>query len=483
MDTGWNIFIYSVLLGVVSYSVCLFITWRSNRIGLEEYLLGGNNALMSLLSITGSTFSTAIFFTAITALYFLFGVIVLPFIVISSFLGLCILKIKSKKIFDKSSQYKITSLSVSSVFRFKSITQEAGRPSLYYVFLFPYLALMTITEISAFNNVMETFMPHDAWASFIIYLVILSVGAYVFISGFRGVLVTDSLQTIVLIVALFVVLFSLDNAKIDNGFSKFFMLSRFGNTIAIIIGASLLCFAWFSSAPEILKRITTLRDYSDVAKAIGFSKMFVPIVLSFPIVIVVLAGIYPGFEGDTTVAYSVWLRILDSRDGLLPSAFLILITTAFFTTVDTYIITYLQMIFIVRNNTILEKIIPSIRNSSFIFILLCFAIAIQLSPIMNGIIGIYAAALTIPLFMIVYIYPLLMKKNLIRRISYASFVFQMIASVPLIQIVRNIVADKGGFHLGYPLIPICITGVEMVALIFNILYSRERRKDDKKRRF
>lgn len=477
MNIGWSVYIFAVILGLLSYLICLFILRKKEEIKLIDYLFSGNNIIMSAFSIISSIFSAAIFFTALVGLYILFGMIILPASIIPALFGLYLLKRKFSNInefFPDSSTASKTEIAIK---RFRYLINSVNKVIPFYIVLLVYLLLMIITEISAFNFIINTFLINDPWAPFIVYIVILSALSYVFISGFRGVLVTDTLQTIV-ILSLFIFIFSsIPKINISSDLTVYFKLPPKLDTAIIILAGILLCPALFSSVPEIWLRVVTLKKNKDGRRAISFAMFLLPFIAVLPVALIIISGISPIFKGDSSVAFDIWRGIFHGRQNIILIFFLMVLATAFFTTIDTLIITYSQIIYMIKGNNLLERFLPkNERTSSIIFILLGLIISKNLSPILHSVLAVYVGALPIYLFMMIYVYPSLKNKKIIYSITNVSFWLQLFSALPIILVAENIIHKKNISHLAYPLIPIAVAFVELISLLINIVYNFGKRR-------
>lgn len=470
MMSGWYIYIFALLLGLVSYGICVFLNWKKQKITFQNYLFEGNNFIVGTFSIVGSIFSVAIFFTALSSLYILFGILALPIAMLSAILGLYVVQKKSYGLFQKSNKYSFENVSDYTSLRYQLIINSSDKPTTFNIFLLTYLFLMTTTEIAAFNNILPQFFHSDSWSPLVIYIVIFSVLSYVYISGFKGVLVTDTLQTVIIIISLVFMLREIIIAERIIEYHRFVKLPNVGDGIAISIGAFILCFTWFSSSPEIWYRINTLKYHADVIKTTKFSMLLLPIIFILSFLVAVLSGMIPLFHGNTTQAFEVWKTIVSNHTNVFLFLFLIIVVTAFFTTIDTYAITYSQITYTIQGSNILEKLLPkNVRLSTIVFIMICTALGVRLTPILNGILGVYAACLVIPMFIHIYVYPYLRRKN-INLIPALSPVFHVVGAVSYTLFTYKIlILDKSYAHLSYPLIPIYILLIEFFAILVHFI--------------
>ena len=472
MSAGWLIFMFTLFLGGISYLICLKIIWPEKTQELVDYLFEGNNNVVGAFSIIGTIFSTAVFFTAITALYILYGFLILPIFLICSLSGFYLIKKKSIEIFSNTKRGIGSQIFVN---RYKHIANAISKPHIYFSYLFIYLFLMLTTEIAAFNNVISVFIKNDFWASYIVYFIIITVVAYVYLSGFKGVLVTDTIQTLMIVILLILMIFFTSSLDISKNVSEIFLLPPLKDASILIIGATLICIAWFSTSPEIWFRVISLRNKKDVKKTMSLAMFFLPIVIALPFVIIIFTELTPQFHGDSTVAFEVWANIFEKNNEIIFILFLSLMITAFFTTLDTFIITFSQILYCIKDNNVLEKFLPSNpRYFSIIFTMVCLLIGLELQPIFNGIIGIYAGCLMIPVFMLTYVYPFLQKKKVAISYSSSSFLLQLIVACPIIIFIESLVVNPNYSHLGYPFIPIIITFIEIVLLFVNYILSKNK---------
>ncbi len=481
MKGGWFIYVYAIFLGTVSYIAC-FLSIRKNKvIRLDNFLFEGNGVLIAAFSIIGTAFSSGLFFTASPTLYILFGWILFPTALAASIMGILILKKKILKVF-KAKPKKGKPIARISIERFKLLVESSAKPKIFYTVLFIYLFFMGAAEIASFDKIIGTLLVHDEWAPYILYIVIFSTVCYVFISGFRGVLITDTIQTIIIFLVSGVILYYVFSAPDFQWpeFSKIIVCPpNLGDALIFFVGLFIVCFSWYGTAPEVWVRLITLNTEEQGKKTINWSIFLLPIITGMPIVILIFFHYLPMYSGDSSAAFHAWRTIFSSipQNSIL-AFFLILLTTAFFTTLDTFIITYSQLFKIVENeiNPKLRKSLPKTRTFSIIYILLCLTVGIRLSITSYSIVGAYVASLPIFFFIQIYVYPYLRNNGKIQPDTIISHWVQLIALVPIIFYSHYLMGQEPIAHLSYFAIPFMFLGIELISLLISLIYSRKKGK-------
>lgn len=467
LNQGWIVFMFALFLGFFSYVISLFVFRKKESISIQEYLFSGNSYILSVASIVGSIFSVAIFFTAITALYRLYGLIILPTTIIPAAIGLFLLKRKIMILFQKENEIHSPEIIESRFQKLVHLSKHTTAFPFYFIF---YLFMMAVTEIAAFHNAIVYYFPNDLWTELITYFALIIITAYIFISGFKGALITDLLQMIFIIVIVIAIVFSLkDSANIIevNELIKFPPISQI---ILYSIGSIIICITWFSSSPEIIQRVLSLKNIKNAHGVLTLSMFLFPLIILVPLLIMTLSGIYPVLNGDSEEAYKVWFYFFERSSNIIPILFFMLITAAFFTTVNTYMISLSQIIHSIKGKNILEKFFPkNVRYASILIFALALFISTKLNIKLNSILGVYAGSLMIPNFMMIYIYPKITYLKSFIQIS--SVWIQLVAAPLLIYIFISISNNAEVSHLVYPLIPLSLAVIEVFVLLSNIIIS------------
>ncbi len=183
--------------------------------------------------------------------------------------------------------------------------------------------------------------------------------------------------------------------------------------IGPLIGVSLMCLGWVSSGPEIWKRLTTLPRLQMAKQAILGSAFIIPVIFFIPMVWLIVSGITVSPDADQTAAYDVWKELLTDQGPYVVIFVLCAMVTALFTTIDTYLITYGQlmesfpkspgrkMISLVSSNN------P--RAAGPWIIIAALLIGTQIGPRTLATLGCFGFSLVIPMFFIIHVHPFFKK--------------------------------------------------------------------------
>ena len=149
--------------------------------------------------------------------------------------------------------------------------------------------------------------------------------------------------------------------------------------------------------------------------------------------------------------------------------FIMLITTAFFSTLDTYMITFSQFVHnsqSILHDTVWEKILTvKPRKSGILFVMIAFSAGIYIDPNMNCILGIFAASISIPLFYTMHIekYLTLFSK---RPVLGSFFVILPLTLLPYLVFKFNALYSSG--MLVFPYIPISVATLYLMIIFFAV---------------
>jgi len=299
--------------------------------------------------------------------------------------------------------------------RFMLLSSQTGcRLSLYLIYLL-YLLFSLTAEISVFRGGLAVF-DKSALIPFATLVLLAITYAYVFLGGFRGVLLTDVVQmaTIVIsFIAFFITIFITSSSQsrvhslpsIEN--FTWYDVTCMGIS-AVFIGTSM-----WSSSPEVWIRVITLRGSSEAKSAIQWAFIGTIIVLLLPVLLVAYAAPTPAASIDLTEAFTVWTEVLSTaKIWILPYIFLLILINAIFTTIDTYILTFEQLLYIMRSEfAIFETALAGrLRLAAPIFIAVSFVASMRLDNRVLFLVGAMSISLPLVLFGLVHLSPF-MKSN------------------------------------------------------------------------
>jgi hypothetical protein len=193
--------IATFLVLIASFAISLWSAWRDRRRRVDFYLYAGNTQLLGISSCVGSVVSMAVSFTALLSAGYVWGWQVLFSIVPGCLVGLTLVLLLSRHplLADQQSAIERGDFADGASYLALFATRKPRLAAFYVFFLASYTAML-LTELLVLRTFMAslTGLPGPE--------LVLAIGvvafvcyAYVFIGGFRGVLVTDYFQLIVVI--------------------------------------------------------------------------------------------------------------------------------------------------------------------------------------------------------------------------------------------------------------------------------------------
>jgi Na+/proline symporter len=186
-------------LGLGSYCLCLYYRRSTATVGLEDFLLTGNRPVAAAVSIVGTIFSGSILFTGMVHFYRVFGWFLLPFYLASAVLGLGFLTTRVRTLGAGHTQSAAISPR-GTLQRYQRLSRETGNRVCHYLVCLMYVVATLTTELSVFRGGLEAFGEDLAVPGATFVLVAITY-AYVYLGGFRGVLLTDIIQMVTILVA------------------------------------------------------------------------------------------------------------------------------------------------------------------------------------------------------------------------------------------------------------------------------------------
>jgi hypothetical protein len=314
---------------------------------LQDFLFSGNTALLALSSCIGSIVSMAVSFTALLSAGYVWGWQIIFPMIVGSLVGLAaILKLsKSPKVVASEDRIKRGAF----VYGASYLAVLGSRSSLaYYVFLIVGYCAMLVTEIvvlRAFIGYFTDLMAAELLLTIATILVVCY--AYVYIGGFRGVLVTDYFQLIVVFV--FVGLWIVEVAHSPNVHlpSPFTSKTAFTGPARayMYLGVFAGAFAWtFASIDQWYRTLGTLP--AQMARRVLTSSAIALCIFS---IVPVLAGAAALTRRDISAPITNGISLVLVTDLLKNSSttlrllFAMALTCAALTTLNTYFMTLQQL--------------------------------------------------------------------------------------------------------------------------------------------
>lgn len=194
--------IATFLVLVASFAISLWSAWRDRRRRVDTYLYSGNSEVLAISSCIGSVVSMAVSFTALLSAGYVWGWQILFSIVPGCLVGLLLLLRLSKHPLITAQQESIARQEFPDGASYISLF-ATHKPRLFgfYVFFLIAYTTMLLTELTVLRTFLEslTALPGPE-LRLTIGVIAFVCFAYVFIGGFRGVLITDYFQLLVVIV-------------------------------------------------------------------------------------------------------------------------------------------------------------------------------------------------------------------------------------------------------------------------------------------
>jgi hypothetical protein len=334
---------------IASFAISLWSAWSARDRRVDEYLYAGNTELLGLSSCIGSVVSMAVSFTALLSAGYVWGWQILYSIIPGCLVGLVLLLRLSRHPAVADAQDEIAAglqtAGASFLARF-----SAGTPRLfafYPFFLAAYVAML-ITELTVLRTFMHFLTGLPALELLLTVGVIAFVCfAYVFIGGFRAVLLTDYFQLLVVVAFVGVWAASLVGTtlvRLPAATVSRLDLSPFRITL-LHLGTFMGALAWmFASADQWYRTFGTLPLRSARRVAVGAA-----VALSLLVIVPVIAGSSAVLRRDIPPAISNGISLHLVRELLRDSApavqflFAMALVCAALTTLNTYIITFQQL--------------------------------------------------------------------------------------------------------------------------------------------
>ena len=191
-----------LLVLAASYGIAWWSARRQRAVPVNQYLFGGNTPLLGLSSSVGAIVSMAIAFTALLSAGFVFGWQILFSIFAGGAGGLWLLfrfahspEVKQAREKAQETQHRLG----ASFLAILADRRGAGFLFFYAVAIAFYLAMLA-TELAVLRVFLQFFIPFgDAELVVVLVAILLVCYSYVFLGGFRGVLITDYFQLLVVL--------------------------------------------------------------------------------------------------------------------------------------------------------------------------------------------------------------------------------------------------------------------------------------------
>ena len=346
---------------IVVFLVSLWLCYRIHKKhkGIHGYLFNGNQLKYSVISNAGTLFSLTAFLVMGIGIGMTYGSVAF---IISAFGGIMALIIARKLV--KSHEYeKIFFTSQSRETSNFSIIDLAGESLgnttriLHGIIILAYFFLFLILEFALIRLCYSEYFTSSTIQSILFIFVFMFVCfMYTFLGGFRGVLITDQWQLVIIIVATVSIIYlihpttaSAISANI-HGIASFKIHKPIPLSLLKYLGVVIYMICWTIGSADFWIRTTcTLKNDKKLAKkSITISLLVMTFCSMIPVFIGVLIGTY--CSAHATIPTSLPFCILDYLTtnllawpkGLLLAA----LAVACLTTVDTFILASTQTYFV-----------------------------------------------------------------------------------------------------------------------------------------
>lgn len=343
-----NVAIFAVFLVLLaSFAISVWSARKRSSDRLQDFLFAGNTPLLALSSCIGSIISMAVSFTALLSAGYVWGWQMIFPIIAGSLVGLIAILKVSEHPQVAAHEQRVERGSFVYGASYLAIVDSRAKMA-YYGFILAGYTAMLITEIVVLRTFIGFITGLPAYELVLTIATILLVCyGYVYIGGFRGVLVTDYFQLLVVFVfvGLWLTAISFRTAMDIPApmvsrlpFTPFTRLLLHGGIFA---GA----FAWtFASTDQWYRTLGTLQR--PAAKQVLKSSA---VALCTFAIVPILAGAAaigrPDVPSSMTNGISLFLvsHLLADANVTLRFVFAMALTCAGLTTLNTYIMTMQQL--------------------------------------------------------------------------------------------------------------------------------------------
>jgi hypothetical protein len=197
-----SIVIPAFVVLLVSFGISAWSAWKHPRPDVATYLFAGNNRVFALSSSLGSVMSMAVSFTALLSAGYVFGWQVTVSLVLGAALGLAaLLRFLRNPTVTRALPLVLDrrpSGGVSYIALAGDLQQQSY--AAHYIFFIGAYGLMIAIELAVLRGILATMLPlPHAEIYALLFMITFVCYAYVFVGGFRGVLITDYFQLLILL--------------------------------------------------------------------------------------------------------------------------------------------------------------------------------------------------------------------------------------------------------------------------------------------
>lgn len=409
-DFSLNFLIISLLIGIVSYALCTFYSQKGTNFSLSRFLFSGNSPVAGACSIVGTIFSGSILFAGMIVFYKMYGFYLMPIFAFSAMIGfLFLINVTQKQEIWQGSTFSQRD-ERAYIERLKFIISSTGNTRYFFIVVMLYLISSFVTELAVFKAAVLTFEDEPLVNDLSSLFLIVMISAYVYLSGFKGVLVTDFLQFALIFLSFLGMLYILyinDTKGFHFSISSMDMITS-KDRILMGVATFFVSVSFLSSIPEILVRIMTIKNKRTAKRTAIYACVGVFVLLTFPVIVLMINEGEPLESIQLTEVFKIWETIINDESNMIFGwLVMIIIVAAIFTTIDTYILTCEQVVFL--GTEVPHKYSVFLKNNfryfSMAFILASVLMANHLSQWVQMIIGSMSISFPILLYFMIHFFP------------------------------------------------------------------------------
>lgn len=343
-----NVAIFAVFLVLIaSFAISVWSARRRSTDLLQDFLFAGNTPLLALSSCIGSIISMAVSFTALLSAGYVWGWQIIFPMIAGSLVGLVAILKVSQHPQVAAHEQRIERGAFVYGASYLAIVDSRAKMAYYGFILVGYTAML-ITEIVVLRTFLGFVTGLPAYELVLmIGTVLLVCYGYVYIGGFRGVLVTDYFQLLVVFVFVGLWLTAISfRTTTDIPAANVSKLSFTPLTRVLLHGGIFAgAFAWTFASPDQWYRTLGTLQRSAAKQVLKISAVALCIFAIVPILAGATAIGRPDIPSSMTNGISLFLvaHLLTDANVTLRFVFAMALTCAGLTTLNTYIMTMQQL--------------------------------------------------------------------------------------------------------------------------------------------
>ncbi len=434
-----------------------------------EYLFHGHKFLFNLSSNLGAIFSVTYFFGATVIYSAIYGYWLL---VIGGF-SFAISYLFYNKIITEAEKFENRINMKGNIFLsilMKRLTQTEFR-KIIFILLLIYFGLL-IEELAVTRLIISTIFPISPFlTTSILFIIVFIIFIYLYFGGFRAVINSDFVQSFVLIFFLIMLVYFIAFDSNPNQFETLTTTDIGVNKIFALLTWGLFFIAWQTSLIDFYSRLNingkaklltnTRKNLTLISFILLFTIMSIGILFGTKIATLVYAVDNPIDYTNAVIKF-----FLSSNSMVVKAIFLISLFSMIFTTIDTLLITLLQI-------GSFQKTIPINRKHLSLIILIASFISMILDLNSVCAFGIYVGSLMILIFIVSLQKFVLHKINILpHKLTYNYFVLAL--SLVLFLIFYKEYESNFSKQFYIPLI-VLISTLVFIA-VFKIYYRLSRHR-------